>query len=333
MTAQQAPQRRSATAFAILFAILAATAVALFLFLSRSAFADRDLVPVWVLAQDVGAGQQNDPVLYRVEDRPPTTLPSTGPLGLMGPGLVDGQDEDYLERLYNLEFRYPMRAGSVVDVATHLGRSFALHPDERGIALTVDKVSGIAGFIAPGDRVSILASLQVDRDDLEAVYAKMLFDNLRILYVEPNFQRRLIMQAPNNGEAGDATEGDISATGTIVVAASLHTIPIVFKHRQTMMHEWFRAEAELRGWVVEGEPLDNPFEERPPEVQFGSQVEIIAALQRADAQFSLMLQPQPPYELMELDTPGFTLSSITLPLELAEREFLAEYDLAPRDIR
>ncbi len=81
--------------------------------------------------------------------------------------------------------RVDRTAGDAI-LAVHLGGNPrpALQPDERAVAIEVTDSAGLAGLLQPGDRVGVTAVIQQDR----AVYAKVVGEGFRVLYISPDFQ-------------------------------------------------------------------------------------------------------------------------------------------------
>jgi Flp pilus assembly protein CpaB len=69
----------------------------------------------------------------------------------------------------------------------HLGLPVSLGPDERAVAIRVKQDRGLAGLLRPGARVGVVATLPDAGGDL---FAKAVIENLRVLYVSPDFQAR-----------------------------------------------------------------------------------------------------------------------------------------------
>jgi len=122
-----------------------------------------------------------------------------------------------------------------------------------------------------------------------------------------------------------AAASDREDKAIIVVAAKTDPVPIIFESEQTMNYEWYEERARARGAVDEsGRGLGNPFTPEDADVVFGSQVEILGMLQRADAQFTLLLQPQEGAETFV--TPGFSMHALVVPLAVRDAELRARLD-------
>jgi pilus assembly protein CpaB len=70
----------------------------------------------------------------------------------------------------------------------HLGEAVALQPDERAIAVRVVDATGLAGLIREGDRVGVTVTLFVQGTGEAGAYSKVALENLRVLYLSPEFR-------------------------------------------------------------------------------------------------------------------------------------------------
>lgn len=57
----------------------------------------------------------------------------------------------------------------------------ALHPGERGVAVQVNEVIGVGGFVNPGDYVDVLLYLRADRETNDVSSAQVVLRNVRVL--------------------------------------------------------------------------------------------------------------------------------------------------------
>ncbi len=69
----------------------------------------------------------------------------------------------------------------------HLGPGVSLGLDERAVAVRVKRDRGLAGLLRPGARVGVVATLPDADGDL---FAKAVIEDLRVLYVSPEFQAK-----------------------------------------------------------------------------------------------------------------------------------------------
>lgn len=59
--------------------------------------------------------------------------------------------------------------------------SHALAPDERAVAIKVNEVIGVGGFIKPGDQVDVLLYLRADKENGDTSSAQIVLSNVRVL--------------------------------------------------------------------------------------------------------------------------------------------------------
>ena len=161
---------------------------------------------VVVAARDLGAGVALIPSDLTTVTMPGDQAPADG---VTDPGKLVGQT------LAVVRF-----AGEPITLK-HLGPAVDLKADERGVAVKVRADTGLAGLLRPGMTVGVVATLRVSppavTDDAiphmqgNAVYAKLLLEGLRVVYVSPDFQARpdvpVTLQATIQG--GKASSGAV----------------------------------------------------------------------------------------------------------------------------
>ncbi len=117
----------------------------------------------------------------------------------------------------------------------HLGPAVAVQPYERAVSLQVKQDQGLAGILRPGMHVGVVATLP----DFDGnIFAKTMLEDLRVVYVSPDFQARpeMPITAKMTVENGSATMtgGEISRTasqareGIVIVAAPIDPQPITY---------------------------------------------------------------------------------------------------------
>jgi pilus assembly protein CpaB len=68
------------------------------------------------------------------------------------------------------------------------GLRAVIAPDHRAVSVKVDNVIGVAGFVTPGARVDVLATIRrVDRDRA-LPYAKVILQDVRVLAVDQKLE-------------------------------------------------------------------------------------------------------------------------------------------------
>lgn len=182
----------------------------------------------------------------------------------------------------------------------HLGPAVILAPDERGIAVTVQADTGLAGLLRPGMEVGVIATL---RDDLsEQVYAKSALEGLRVLYVPPDFQARntsIVYQTnPDGSYTPPPAPPEPIREGVIVLAAGTLPEPVVFEESQVILIRRLAEEEGESGAEI-------PTVDEPPDAVWAVPVELLAALNAADASFTLVLTPE---DALPYTSPGLDLN-------------------------
>ena len=82
--------------------------------------------------------------------------------------------------------RVERSAGDVI-ATTHIGVNYLRpNPGERGVGVAVNDSGGLAGVLKPGDYVGVTAVL-LRAGNVAGTYAKVIVENLRVLYVSPEF--------------------------------------------------------------------------------------------------------------------------------------------------
>ncbi len=226
----------------------------------------------------------------------------------------------------------------------HLGPGVSLGPDERAVAVRVKRDRGLAGLLRPGARVGVVATLPDADGDL---FAKAVIEDLRVLYVSPEFQAKpetpvTAQMTVSDGEpSGLTTSPGVAATsskpaneGVILLAAPIEPQPVAYvPMTQTVASEVQGPEPALS--AAEGSDAeigDEPelITEEPPTLDVGrwtldyqnaqvlyvSPVELLAALNAEKDALTLYLMPQ---DAAPLARNGLSLSELLpLPFEDAE---------------
>ncbi len=148
--------------------------------------------PVVVAALDLPRGVTLKPDMLRVADYPQSALPAQlfdDPAQLTGRVLLSAVGEN--------EPVTPLRLAGA-DNAT-AGVAAMISPGHRAMAVKGNKVMGMSGFIRPGDRVDIIATLMTGEQNSEAV-TKTVLEDILVLATGEEFE-------PN-------TDGDPSSVDT-----------------------------------------------------------------------------------------------------------------------
>ena len=245
-----------------------------------------------VAARDLGAGTQLQPADLTLRTAPADQAPTDA---VEAVDLVSG------ETLAVVRF-----AGEPVTLR-HLGPAVELAPDERGIAVRVQADTGLAGLLRPGMEVGIVATLPEANGGM---YAKAMLEGLRVLYVPPDFQARPYTPATVQMRvSGDGTSSPpaVSAPpqtvqeGVVVLAASTQPRAVLYRWPAGLAENVAASGAVDIQTGVELGPADQP------PARLVVPVELLAALNAADASFTLVMLPEAP---AEYTTIGLTLAQL-----------------------
>lgn len=210
----------------------------------------------------------------------------------------------------------------------HLGPAVAVQSDERAVSLRVEQDQGLAGILRPGMHVGVIATLE---DELGGVYAKAMLEDLRVVYVSPDFQARPDLPVTaemtvNNGESSSVVGGSSAASrrsttassaanqareGVVIVAAPIAPHPVTFAPivETTPFTYTLLGGSEEEVVASAGSTLSAPSQLPvtrlavwlPPEgasdlanarITWASPVEMLAALNAQGHAFTLVLMPE-----------------------------------------
>ena len=119
--------------------------------------------------------------------------------------------------------------------ARHLGPAVIVQPYERAVSLLVKQDQGLAGILRPGMHVGVVATLPDDDGNL---FAKTMLEDLRVLYVSPDFQARPDapitaemtvnpgQQTTNPAPVRASAGSTLAREGIVIVAAAIDPQPI-----------------------------------------------------------------------------------------------------------
>lgn len=246
-----------------------------------------------VAAGDLGAGTQLQPADLTLRTAPADQAPADA---------VDDLQLVLGETLAVVRF-----AGEPVTLR-HLGPAVALAADERGIAVRVQADTGLAGLLRPGMAVGVVATLPADNGGM---YAKALLEGLRVLYVPPDFQARPYtpataqLRVSNDGTSSppvvSASPQQTVQEGVVVLAASTQPTTILYRWPEGLVESLAATgEVDIQTGVELGPAALPPARLVVP-------VELLAALNAADASFTLVMLPEAP---ATYTTTGLTLAQI-----------------------
>jgi len=245
-------------------------------------------VNVMVAARDLGAGEVLTAADLATAPLSPDTAPAdavTNPEQLIGQSLavVRFQGEPITPR--------------------HLGSSVALQANERGVAVRVSKDRGLAGLLRPGMKVGVVATLPDPTGVGQGnIFAKATLENLRVLYVPPDFQASgyaPVQTAKANVEGGVTTNVSVASTpklaneGVIVLAAPIDPQPILYTPISTTVQITYTVATD--GTVVNWSPPEAAPDIAKTAAKWVSPAEFLAGLNAQGKALTLVLMPPDDY--------------------------------------
>ena len=83
----------------------------------------------------------------------------------------------------------PVLFSALFDQGASGGLRAVISPKFRAVTVKVDNVIGVAGFVTPGSRVDVMATLRRVDHSNALPYSKVILQNIRVLAVDQNLER------------------------------------------------------------------------------------------------------------------------------------------------
>ncbi len=266
-------------------------------------------VNVIVAARDLGAGETLTAADLNTLPMPPEAAPAdavTNPEQLIG------------QTLAVVRF-----AGEPI-TPRHLGPPVALQPNERGVAVRVSKDRGLAGLLRPGMKVGVVVTLpDPTGGGKSGVFAKAALENLRVLYVPPDFQASASapVQVASAEVKGGLTKNTavvaaprLANEGVIVLAAPIDPQPIIYTPISTTVEISYTVATD--GTVINWAPPEAAPDIANATVEWVSPAEFLAGLNAQGKALSLVLMPPETYDPWL--TPGLLSTGVITGTEAPE---------------
>jgi len=246
-------------------------------------------VNVMVAARDLGAGETLTAADLTALAMPPDAAPAdavTNPDVLIGKTLA------------------VVRFSGEPITSRHLGPAVTLQPNERGVAVKVSKDRGLAGLLRPGMKVGVVATLQDPEGKMgQNIFAKATLENLRVLYVPPDFQASAYM--PVERASAEVQSGKLTATsaspaprlaneGVIVLAAGIAPQPILYTPISTTVEISYTVATD--GTVINWSPPQAAPNIAEAATEWVSPAELLAGLNAQGKALTLVLMPPEAYD-------------------------------------
>ena len=244
-------------------------------------------VNVVVAARDLGAGEVLTAADLNVIEMSPEAAPAD---------TISSPDELIDKTLAVVRF-----AGEPI-TPRHLGPSVALQSNERGVAVRVTKDRGLAGLLRPGMKVGVVATLPDPTTNGKNVFAKATLENLRVLYVPPDFQTSASapVQVASTKVKGGLTNNPtvvsapkLANEGVIVLAASIDPQPIIYTPISTTLEISYTVATD--GTVINWTPPEAAPDIANAAVEWVNPAEYLSALNAQGKALTLVLMPPNEY--------------------------------------
>jgi pilus assembly protein CpaB len=124
--------------------------------------------------------------------------------------------------------RVDRTAGDLL-LPSHLGgEALTLAPDERAVAVEVTDAAGLAGLLRPGDHVGVTAVVLQQ----SGTFAKVIAENLRVLYLSPDFEAldpAVLLPEEDAGLVAGGTSVQREPTGVVILAVPIDLMGVPYE--------------------------------------------------------------------------------------------------------
>ncbi len=124
--------------------------------------------------------------------------------------------------------------GDIIRMSNIGTEPMALAPNERAVAITVNNASGLAGLLRAGDKVGVIAVISSTTSGESGTYSKAAIENLRVLYLSPDFQatdseETVLTNETDNTTASVTTERKNEGALVLAVPTTMEAIVYEFE--------------------------------------------------------------------------------------------------------
>jgi pilus assembly protein CpaB len=141
---------------------------------SKVTVAARPMAQVVTAEMDIAPGTALEGRLLKVAIWPADIIP---PTAISNPQQLQGRVV-----LFPISKGEPILEGKLTPEGTAAGLSGLLDPDMLAVTVKTDEVSGVAGFVNPGDRIDVLVELpKGGGHDGKEHFSKIILQNLKVL--------------------------------------------------------------------------------------------------------------------------------------------------------
>ena len=122
--------------------------------------------------------------------------------------------------------------GDIFRLSNLAKEPMSLAPDERAVAITVNNASGLAGLLKTNDLVGVTAVIEAGGQGDNGTYSKTAVENLRVIYLSPDFQAidpldALVTTTTDNTTA--TSPKDRKPEGALVLAVPIKAETIIYE--------------------------------------------------------------------------------------------------------
>jgi pilus assembly protein CpaB len=178
--------------------------------------------------------------------------------------------------------------GDIIRMSNIGTEPMALAPNERAVAITVNNASGLAGLLRAGDMVGVIAVISSNTSGESGTYSKSAMENLRVLYLSPDFQAKDSEDTVLTSETDNTTatvRTDRKSEGAVILA-----VPTIM---ETIVYDFEDVDPELE-----------------TQLRTVNVVEMLTALEASDnAELYLYLMPR---EAEKMVTSGLWLPELVI---------------------
>jgi pilus assembly protein CpaB len=178
-----------------------------------------NLVPVLVPRSEIPARSKLDESMFMMAEIPSTALHADALA-----------DRDEISGAFARDRLLPgeqVLASRLVYTGSGSGMSYRVSPGHRALTLAVNTVSGVAGYVLPGDRVDILMTLEVpESGDEDTTLTLAVVENIGVLAVGPHLRDQSKEQLPVDNITFDVPAAQVTR---LVQAAERGSIRLVLR--------------------------------------------------------------------------------------------------------
>lgn len=212
--------RRYSIVFYVAVLVAAGATYGVYVLLQRARQSSRvATAPVVVALQDMPEGTTIERTAVTANPWPVPTIPAGA---FSSPDSVVGR----VTRVSVFKGE-PIVPGRLAPVGTGPGLEVKIAPGKRAMAIRINDVAGISGFIQPNSRVDVMVTMASEMKGQKQEVAKLFMENMRVLSVGHEVQRDA------NGKPINATTATLEVTPQqaeqLAVAASQGSLQLVLR--------------------------------------------------------------------------------------------------------